>query len=202
MQAILDESAEQASGRKECEPGSPPRAGLGEQITRASDARRSDTVIPIPVILSALSLLVSISAVAWITLHDPLGSGLAKYDFSTPKASLVSQLTILSEGDIRAVFELQRERQQQDTNFAEQLQTLEVRKDAEWQGSKILFITYLQGGIRRYATESFTKDADSGKWMSSSISTFALVAAEISGTPGATALKAMMEKWEKNGQIE
>lgn len=64
--------------------------------------------------------------------------------------------------DIRAIFQmrellygpLQKER----------LKTIEIRKEAEWRGILLLFVTFTEKGIRKYQIQGMEKDARSGKW--------------------------------------
>ncbi|SRR6266542_6245405 len=69
-------------------------------------ADKASVVIPFSIILPSIAVLLSGAALAWAVLKDPLGKGIKAYDFSTPKAALMSQLKIEKDGDIRAVLQL------------------------------------------------------------------------------------------------
>jgi hypothetical protein len=93
---------------------------------------------------------------------DPLGPGLARYDFTTPQAALVSQMQIKLRKDVRAAAELQA--LAEGDKIKEKLDTLEVRREADWNGTRILFIAYQEGGSKRYGIAGFEKNARTGLW--------------------------------------
>lgn len=143
--------------------------------------------------LSSLALIVSLAALARSFLHDPLGSGLSKYDLTSPKACLISELKIEQAQDVRAELQLAQLRRG-PKKIAERLKTLEVRKETEWNGKKILFISFEENGIKHYDVRGFEKDAESGLWMPSHVDAFTV------GRDNRP-LADQMEKWERAGQL-
>lgn len=99
---------------------------------------------------------------------DPLGKGLKHYDFATPRSAYESSLKIWLEGDLRALIELSALTEHKAAR--EQLQTLEVRREAEWHGTKILFLSYEREGVKKFETVGFEKHADTGFWMRHDVS--------------------------------
>ena len=104
------------------------------------------------------------------TPPNPLGSGLGKYDFSTPRAALRSQDEIQLNNDIRA--ELDLHHHLEGPRLRERVNTLEVKKEAEWGGKSILFISYERDGVKKYEIASFEKDTKSGLWKRSYAGSF------------------------------
>ena len=113
-------------------------------------------------ILAAGGFVLGGVALGLVLFRDPLGAGMSRYRFSTPKDSLISELQIEQNKDLRANIEYHTVRT--DPALREKLKTLEVRKEAEWKGNKILFIVYEEKGVKKYDTPAFEKDADSGFW--------------------------------------
>ena len=165
-----------------------------EQFTPATYAplRRAamKKVIPIAVILSITAILISSGACTWVVFHDPLGKGISEYDFSTPKDGLISELEIELNTDIRAQFELMS--LSGNRELEEKLKTLKVHKEAEWQGKKVLFISYEQNGIKEYDTEGSEKDAETGFWTSAYVGAYAV-------KDDNERLAAMITEWEERG---
>lgn len=159
--------------------------------TDASPRRAAiEKVIPIPMILPIAAILISSSACAWVTFYNPLGKGISKYDFSTPKKSLMSQCEIMAHNDIRAQFELPN--RPIARLYKEFLKNLKVHREAEWQGKKILFITFEMNGIEDYETEAFEKDAETGFWMNASATADAVERDD-------KRLAVMMREWKERG---
>ena len=159
--------------------------------TDASPRRAAiEKVIPIPMILPIVAILISSGACAWVTLYNPLGKGISKYDFSTPKKSLISEFEIAAHNDIRAQFELPNRLMARLCK--ELLKKLKVHREAEWQGKKILFITGEMNGIEVYGTEAFEKDAETGFWMSASAPADAVERDN-------KRLAVMMREWKERG---
>jgi hypothetical protein len=142
--------------------------------------------------LAALALFLSIAAVCIVTVRDPLGSGISKYDCSSPQAALVSEMRIQLNQDMRAVLEL-RERAI-GTKLKEKIQTFEVRKDVEFGGKKLLFVTFKEDGISKYETKAVEKDASTGSWLPSYVSEYTVEKTN-------EALAAEMRRWETTGQL-
>ena len=115
------------------------------------------------VLISFTALLVSLGALALAAFRDPLGAGLKKYDFSTPKAAMVSHARMQINGDVRALVELQQ--RTEGRKVKEMLDTLDVRKEVEHRGRKLLFVTYKKDGVSKYEVAGFEKDAATGFWL-------------------------------------
>src|SRR5262245_20426907 len=59
----------------------------------------------LPTPLSIAALLLALIALLVACFRDPLGSGMSRYDFSTPRAAVQSEAKIAANGDVRAVLE-------------------------------------------------------------------------------------------------
>jgi hypothetical protein len=94
---------------------------------------------------------------------------LAKYDFSTPTAALKSIWTMEANFDIFAMIAY--ERLTRGKKALEKLKTLEIAKEVEHDGKKILFVKYKDFNEfenkeqERKEVISMFKDADSGLWV-------------------------------------
>src|SRR5262249_9207842 len=150
-------------------PPTPPRPlPIPGTPTRPRQAARGGLL---PVILGGSALAVSLLALALNLFRgNPLGAGLSKYDFSTPRAAMTSQWEMEVNGDIRALIEYGST--VNGPRIREKLKTLDVRKEAEWHGKKILFIRYESDGVKRYETVGMEKDAKSGFWMNRYVDDF------------------------------
>jgi hypothetical protein len=122
------------------------------------------------VALSLIALGIASTALGFVLFRDPLGAGIGKYDLSTPKSSLESRLKIQLNNDVRALLEL--ERQIQGKKLKEKLDTLEIRKEAEFRGRKILFVAYKSDGINKYSLEYVEKDANTGYWLPTFVNSY------------------------------
>jgi hypothetical protein len=142
--------------------------------------------------LSACALVLALVALGLHFFTDPLGSGLARYDFTTPRAALASQMQIQLHKDVRAAAELQA--LTEGDKVKEKLDTLEVRKEADWNGTRILFIAYQEDGIKRYAIAGFEKNPRTGLW------TPVPVPLEAVRRQNAD-LARQIESWEKDGHF-
>lgn len=142
--------------------------------------------------LATLALALALSALGVVLFRDPLGSGLAKYDFSTPKAALISQKKIELNKDIRALLELQS--RTKNKKLKEAIETMEVRKEAEFQGKKILFVTFKEDGVNKYTTEAFEKHAETGFWIPTYVGSFTV-------QKDNRGLAEQMRRWEEAGQL-
>jgi hypothetical protein len=96
-------------------------------------------------------------------LRGPSG-GLNNYNLSSPREALFSIARIHADGDVRAILEL--DGLEHDFLPKELLRTLELRREVEHRGKKILFIAYEQRGIKKFDTRVFDRDAD-GRWLPS-----------------------------------
>jgi hypothetical protein len=94
---------------------------------------------------------------------------LAKYDFSTPTAALKSIWTMEANFDIFAMIAY--ERLTRGKKALEKLKTLEIAREVEHDGKKILFVKYKDynefEGKEQERKDVITmyKDADSGLWV-------------------------------------
>ncbi|MGD8453606.1 MAG: hypothetical protein PVJ57_17465 [Phycisphaerae bacterium] len=136
--------------------------------------------------LSIVALACSVASLTWAVLHDPLGRGMSAYDFTTPENALRSGLECSINGDIRAGIELQQTVSMK--RDAEQLRTLKIHKEANYRGTKILFISYEQDGIPRHGISSYEKDADSGLWFETYLSEYSI---------DDDALEQVIKEWKK-----
>lgn len=141
-------------------------------------------------VIPCLSLLVALAAL-WIALfRDPLGAGISKYNFSTPRIAYESYLKIRINQDQRAKTELYRLFYERD--LKEELDTLEIRKEVEFQGKKILFVAFKAKGVNQYKTSSFEKDAETGFWKEASSYVERNSNEELAD---------QMSRWEKSGEL-
>ena len=142
----------------------------------------------LPLALSIAALVISIIGAAWSIFHGGLGKGISGYDFSTPAKAMDSSLAINLNTDIRAMMEM--ERVKSGKKLKEKRDTLKVHRDAEYQGKKILFISFNENGIEKHEVEGFEKDAESGMWFPAYVSKYSMTDAP---------LKKSAEDWEKTG---
>ena len=61
-----------------------------------------------PTIISSVALVIAIFTLIYVLVSDPLGSGLGKYDFSSPRNTFKSKLEIEKNADIRASIQYER----------------------------------------------------------------------------------------------
>lgn len=123
---------------------------------------------------------------------DPLGSGISKYDLSTPKAALVSQMKMQLNTDIRAVLEL--ESRLKGRTLKEAISTLDVRKEAEYRGRKLLFVSFKEDGVTKHKVEAFTKDANTGFWIPDYVGEYEVEKDDKD-------LAAQMRRWKERGDL-
>jgi hypothetical protein len=143
-------------------------------------------------VLSGAAVVLALLALALHFFADPLGPGLARYDLTTPQAAVRSEMQMRLHHDARAVLELQA--LAEEGRLKEKIDTLEVRKEVDWKDGKVLFITYLENGTRRYSAAGFEKDARTGSWLPVPLS-LAEVRAENAD------LAKQIESWEKDGGL-
>jgi hypothetical protein len=126
----------------------------------------------LPTYLSAAALLISAAVAAKVFLTDPLGAGLGAYDFTTPKAALTSELQVSVARDVRAQLDLA----QLKSGKAEQekLNTVKIERESDYQGKKILFISYQENGLPKYGISAFEKHTDTGYWLPVYISSYSI----------------------------
>ena len=119
--------------------------------------------VPVPLILSIVAIVISLSSCMWMVFSNPAGKACKRYDFSTPKASLFSLAEMGANNDILAEEELRS--LSNSLKMKERLKTLKVNKEVEWKGKKILFISYDRNGLTRHETPIFEKDDKTGFWL-------------------------------------
>jgi|GEM_PF-3299500 len=116
---------------------------------------------------SFLALCVAVATAAWVFLanrqdvsaHDFKNYG---YSFSSPEDALRSVLSMRKNGEFTALRSF-------DVAFNssvidEKLQSLTIHKVREYDGRRILFVSYKERGDEKYATEAYIRDAHSGLW--------------------------------------
>jgi predicted Zn finger-like uncharacterized protein len=188
-------SAAIAAGRAE-RPG-PDEPSDDRPPRRAPAAARRSLGLTLAVLaglgMSALALVLSGVALGLVFFRNPLpGSSLKKYDFSTPKAALTSQLEMERDQNLRAGMEMNG--LVEGPLVQEKLRTLDVRKEAEWKGKKILFVAYEQKGVKKYNTIGFEKDAKTGFWLRHYVSSFEVRKDD-------ERLARVMESWQDRGEL-
>jgi len=160
---------------------------------------------PLALVLSMVSLGVSIATLVIFgkrfdeqkEVKDPLGKGMKSYDFTTPKASYLSQLKMVSDRDIRAQLEF--ESMLADKTLREKISTLEIRREMEDKGGKLLFASYEREGIKKYEVVKFEKDAETGLWRTRG-TTFRRIGEVQSDSE--KKLQQEIEGWEKDGTVK
>jgi len=152
------------------------QAGLGKATAQRGSA--------VSIVLACVALVLSLVALAWSLFHDPLGSGMQKYDFSTPENTYTSIMKMTLDQDVRAIVELQCAMNY--AQFRERLRTYKVEKGAEvkikvrgedqqgdeggdkkeqFELKKALFVSYQKDGKTRYAVVWFKQDEERGIWL-------------------------------------
>ncbi|MEK6239077.1 MAG: hypothetical protein N2C14_30545 [Planctomycetales bacterium] len=155
-------------------------------------AKQFDWKTTLSISLSVAAILLATIAICIPFIYDPLGKGIAGYDFSTPRASLVSELEMEIRQDIRA--QLDRQRMQRDNRLEEMFETLKVHKESTHEDQRLLFVSFEKNGITMYDVRAFKKDADTGYWF-----TKFLLPSSIDDS----VLKKAIEEWEaKTGSVE
>lgn len=165
-----------------------------------ADASKPEAVVPLPIILSVVAIVISLGTLARTYYHKPLGEGMSRYDMTTPKAAIESQLRMVADSDLLAVLEMNL--LGDDDLAAEKLRTLEVAKESEWRGSKVLFVRFEQNGIKKYDAEYLSKDAKTGIWRANSSLTYSLISAAMSDSPEDKAISNMVSTWREHGHFE
>ena len=137
----------------------------------------------------ALSAFASYRILRPATDYKPLSS----YDFSTPAAALTAQSQMLADGNYPAL--IQEEIRRNSPKAKEKLRTLEIKKEAEWMGTKLLFTSFEEDGIKKFNVAAFEKDANSGLWFSGRFSRYSL-------PDDAKTLKQTIDAWESDGTLK
>lgn len=116
------------------------------------------------VLFSFAALLINLSS------GDPLGKGIAAYDFSTPEAAAKSVLQIDANGDVRAKIELGHLSDGGDPHDA--AKTMEVVRMVDHQGTKVVFARYARGGKTHRRVFTFEKDLETKLWRPNYLSSY------------------------------
>ena len=143
-------------------------------------------------VFPCLSLLVALAALGIALFRDPLGSGISKYNFSTPRTALESYLKMRINQDMRAEIELRS--LFEGKQLKEELNTLDVRKEVEFQGKKILFVAFKKNGVNKYNILSFEKDAGTGFWERTHVGAYEV-------EKDNKELATQMRRWEESGEL-
>ena len=140
----------------------------------------------LPLGLSGLAMFIALASLGLAIVRDPWGSGLDAYDLSTPEAAYRSSLQMARDGNIQALIEI--EQLKHGTTTREKLKSLTVHRSSSYQGKKVLFISYTENGIDKHDTAAVEKDADTGLWTPTYVSTYGMTD---------PALKKAIEDWKK-----
>jgi hypothetical protein len=115
--------------------------------------------------LSLFAFLIAVGTAAWvfwIGRADVSNTAFKGYSFGSPEDALKSVLTMRKNGEFTALRSF-------DVAFNnavidEKISTLKIEKTLEYDGRRILFISYKERGDTKYATEAYIRDAHSGLW--------------------------------------
>ncbi len=115
--------------------------------------------------LSLLAFCIASATAAWVFLggrQDVSAQAIKGYSFSSPEDALRSVLTMRKKGEFTALRSF-------DVAFnssviEEKLSSLQIHKVREYDGRRILFISYRERGDEKFATEAYIRDAHSGLW--------------------------------------
>lgn len=141
------------------------RSGSESGTGRQGVLRRLfDRIAPL---CSFLALCIAIATASWVfysSRQDVSASDFKNYgySFSSPEDALRSVLSMRKNGEFTALRSF-------DVAFNssvidEKLQTLTIHKVREYDGRRILFVSYKERGDEKFATEAYIRDAHSGLW--------------------------------------
>ncbi|VTR92834.1 unnamed protein product [Gemmata massiliana] len=123
----------------------------------------------------------------------PKKSELDKYDFSSPRAAVESDMKMLDNNDYPAAVELN---SRVNLKYSkERISTLKVQKEVDFHGKKVLFISYKRDDVTRYDTRAVEKDAGTGFWVVVPLSYYTVLMED-------KKLAAMMKMWDAVGSFE
>jgi hypothetical protein len=191
-------SAEQAEAILPADQLPPPKAAPlpepadGPQTPPASARPRLLQGNSLSLVLSCFAVGLALFAVGRGLLYNPLGSGASHYDFSSPRAALVSEMKVKLNKDLLAMIELglMEERPQ----LQEKLKTLEVRKEVERDGVRYLFISFTEKGAKRQQVMPYKRSPQTGQWQ------LALFLNAGNGA-GRAAFDEQVRAWENEGRL-
>lgn len=129
------------------------------------DSRLGRLVSGVSPFFSLLSLLIAVATASWVFLigrQDTSAAALKSYSFSSPEDAMRSVLQMRKEGQFTALRSF-------DVAFnsaviEEKLSSLQIEKVREYDGRRILFVTYRERGDTKHGTEAYIRDAHSGLW--------------------------------------
>lgn len=149
--------------------------------------------VELPTILSIAAI--GISGIAILLTLFGGQRGLNSYNLKTPVDTIRSEIEIERDMNLKAQLELEqlrRDRGKKELN--EILSTLEVVKEAEFNGTKILFVKYKENGVTKHVIRGAQKEADSGLWYPKSISSYTVDKEN-------KTLASEMKKWISEGKL-
>ena len=144
-------------------------------------------------IFSSIAVLASAFATFRVLRTDAAHKPLSAYDFSSPASALSAQSQMLADGNYPAL--IQADIRRNGPKAQEKIRTLQIKKEAEWKGTKLLFISYEVGGIPKFEVAGMEKDASSGLWFPKHVSRYSL-------PDEAKSLKQSIEAWESDGTLK
>jgi hypothetical protein len=132
------------------------------------------------VLLALFGTLVALATAGYVVYRDPPGkaktdstdpaktttsaaSNLSRYDFSSAEAALRSEYKIQLTGDVPALLELQAKTDRKVRQEA--LDTLDVKRAVDFEGKKVVFLTYRKDGKEVKETHWYRRDPDAGMWI-------------------------------------
>lgn len=121
-------------------------------------------------LLALIAFVLALLTAGYIVYRDPPWGRLSKYDFSSPEASLRSQIKMEMNADILASVELASKLGRKE--IKEKFDSLEIKADktGEVDGKKVVFYQYKVTDKESKKTRDvkdvqwFEKDEDSGYW--------------------------------------
>lgn len=148
------------------------------------------------ILLSSTALTCALLALAVTLLYDPTQPNLKAYNLTTPEDALKSNLEMNANADFTSLLYLQGI--EHGRRAAESLQSLRIHKTVEYQGQKVLFISYQENGLPKFDTPAFEKDAESGLWIPQGTATLSYFKKDEDLTPLEASIKSWRAQGEKN----
>jgi len=139
----------------------------------------------ISITLSSVALLLSAYS---ILKPNALGKGISSYDLSSPEKALTSSLRMKVDGNYLAYIEYELGSPKEKGDAEEVLQNLEVHDTEDYDGKKILFVSYTKDGEKTYDIEGFQKASESGSWYRSRVSVYDM--------PSGSEMRNRIQKWK------
>lgn len=143
----------------------------------------------IAIILSSVAIVVAGYNYYLLTAKNPWGDSIEKYDLSSPLDAYKSLVEMELNKDFLALTQYQSAISGKRNR--EKLDTLRVEKEREFQGKKLLFVEYTEGGIPKREVVALEKEASSGYWFSVYLSSYGVKEAN-------PALAGEMDSWEES----